>query len=71
MKAGYKRPSDYRGDWFVGCFGLNGPSRQYFRLYQPVFQSKKGEKIIASKMSKQAQPAPTDSAVGSSPTHPN
>ena len=22
--------------WFVGCFGLNGPLRQYFSLYRAV-----------------------------------
>ena len=25
-------------DWLVGCFGLNGPLRQYFSLYQAVSQ---------------------------------
>ena len=24
--------------WLVGCFGLNGPLRQYFSLYRAVFQ---------------------------------
>ena len=24
--------------WLVGCFGLNGPLRQYFSLYQAVSQ---------------------------------
>ena len=23
-------------DWLVGCFGLNGPLRQYFSLYWAV-----------------------------------
>ena len=23
-------------DWLVGCFGLNGPLRQYFSLYRAV-----------------------------------
>ena len=32
--------------WLVGCFGLNGPLRQYFSLYRPVFQreGERGEK---------------------------
>ena len=25
--------------WFVGCFGLNGPLRQYFSLYRAVSQT--------------------------------
>ena len=29
--------------WLVGCFGLNGPSRQYFSLYRAVFQ-REGER---------------------------
>ena len=24
--------------WLVGCFGLNGPLRQYFSLYRAVSQ---------------------------------
>ena len=24
--------------WLVGCFGLDGPLRQYFSLYRTVFQ---------------------------------
>ena len=24
--------------WLVGCFGFNGPLRQYFHLYQAVSQ---------------------------------
>ena len=33
--------------WLVGCFGLNGPSRQYFTLYRAVSQRsrKKRENI--------------------------
>ena len=27
------------GSWLVGCFGLNGPLRQYFSLYRAVSQS--------------------------------
>ena len=29
--------------WLVGCFGFNGPLRQYFSLYQAVSQ-RKGER---------------------------
>ena len=25
-------------EWLVGCFGFNGPLRQYFSLYQAVSQ---------------------------------
>ena len=33
-------------DWLVGCFGFNGPLRQYFSLYRAVFQREgdRGEK---------------------------
>ena len=31
------------GRWLVGCFGFNGPLRQYFSLYRAVFQ-RKGER---------------------------
>ena len=27
-----------KSDWLVGCFGLNGPLRQYFSLYRAVSQ---------------------------------
>ena len=32
--------------WLVGCFGLNGPLRQYFSLYRAVSQreGERGEK---------------------------
>ena len=32
--------------WMVGCFGFNGPLRQYFSLYRAVSQreGEKGEK---------------------------
>ena len=42
--------------WLVGCFGFNGPLRQYFSLYQAVSQRegrKRRERIHESKMSKQ------------------
>ena len=37
--------------WLVGCFGFNGPSRQYFSLYQAVSQreGERGERIDESK----------------------
>ena len=31
--------------WLVGCFGLNGPLRQYFSLYRVVSQ-REGEKLV-------------------------
>ena len=42
-------------DWLVGCFGFNGPLRQYFSLYRAV--SKREGEIV-----------PTASAVGPCPT---
>ena len=37
--------------WLVGCFGFNGPLRQYFSLYQAVSQreGERGERIDESK----------------------
>ena len=32
-----------KGCWLVGCFGLNGPLRQYFSLYRSVSQ-REGER---------------------------
>ena len=32
-------------EWLVGCFGFNGPLRQYFSLYRAVSQ-REGEKLI-------------------------
>ena len=32
-----------KGCWLVGCFGLNGPLRQYFSLYRAVSQ-REGER---------------------------
>ena len=64
-----------RGDgdrgWLVGCFGFNGPLRQYFSLYRAVSQreGERGEKgQMREKMSKQPPPAPTASATGPCPT---
>ena len=56
--------------WLVGCFGLNGPLRQYFSLYRAVSQreGERKEVIDERKMSKQPPPAPTASAVGPCPT---
>ena len=56
--------------WLVGCFGFNGPLRQYFSLYQAVSQREgegegEGEGWRnyrrEEKMSKQSPPAPTAS----------
>ena len=37
--------------WLVGCFGFNGPLRQYFSLYRAVSQreGERGERIDESK----------------------
>ena len=37
--------------WLAGCFGLNGPLRQYFSLYRDVSQreGERGERIDESK----------------------
>ena len=44
--------------WLVGCFGFNGPLRQYFSLYRAASQRgrKRREKIAESK---NVQTAPT------------
>ena len=57
--------------WLVGCFGFNGPLRQYFSLYKTVSQreGERGEKgKTRVKMSKQPPPAPTASTIGPCPT---
>ena len=56
--------------WLVGCFGINGPLRQYFSLYRAVSQreGERGERIDESKMSKPPPSAPTVSAIGPCPT---
>ena len=53
----------------VGCFGFNGPLRQYFSLYRAVSQreGERRERIEESKMSKPPPPAPTASAIGPYP----
>ena len=57
--------------WLVGCFGLNGPLRQYFSLYRAVSQ-REGERKekwqMREKMSKHPTPSPTASAIGPRPT---
>ena len=57
-------------DWLVGCFGFNGPLRQYFSLYRAISQreAERRERIDESKMSKPPPPAPTTSAIGPCPT---
>ena len=44
-------PKKGRKIWLVGCFGFNGPLRQYFSLYRAVSQRKgeRGERIDESK----------------------
>ena len=57
--------------WLVGCFGLNGPLRQYSSLYRAVSQTEgeRKEKCQSrEKMSKQPPTAPTASTVGPCPT---
>ena len=53
--------------WLVGCFGHNGPLRQYFRLYRGVYQRerKRGEMIDERN---NFQPTPPARAVGPCPT---
>ena len=43
----YVREVTKLADWLVGCFGLNGPLRQYFSLYRTVSQreGERGEKV--------------------------
>ena len=42
----------------VGCFGLNGPLRQYFSLYRAVSQREGGRKEMIDE-SKNVQTTPT------------
>ena len=57
--------------WLVGCFGFNGPLRQFFSLY-PAVSQRAGERVekgqTRAEMSRQPPPAPTASAVGPCPT---
>ena len=59
------------GYFLVGCFGFNGPLRQYFSLFRAVSQ-REGERgeigQMREKMSNQPPPAPTASATGPCPT---
>ena len=52
-------PEDTSEIRLVGCFGFNGPLRQYFSLYRAVSQ-REGERTenrsTRAKMSKQPQP---------------
>ena len=56
--------------WLVGCFGFNGPLRQYFSLYRAVSQreGERGERIDESKKVQTTPPAPTASAIDRCPT---
>ena len=56
--------------WLVGCFGYNGPLRQYFSLYRAVSQreGERGERIDESKNVQTTPPAPAASAIGPCPT---
>ena len=44
--------------WLVGCFGLNGPLRQYFSLYRAISQ-REGERRERMDESKNVQTTPT------------
>ena len=57
-KFASKQVLSYDG-WLVGCFGFNGPLRQYFSLYRAVSQreGERGEKRIDE--SKNVQITPT------------
>ena len=44
--------------WLVGCFGFNGPLRQYFSLYRAVSQ-REGERGERTDESKNVQTTPT------------
>ena len=48
-KRGITQPKIY--GWLVGCFGFNGPLRQYFSLYRAISQreGERGERIDESK----------------------
>ena len=55
--------------WLVGCFGFNGPLRQYFSLYRAVSQREgEREERIDESNPKPPPPAPTASAIGPCPT---
>ena len=56
--------------WLVGCFGFNGPLRQYFSLYRAVShrEGDRRERIDESKNVQTTPTAPTASTVGPCPT---
>ena len=70
MLQNFKRSGDIRGlyvndalnsrvqDWLVGCFGFNGPLRQYFSLYRTISQ-REGERGDMIEESKNVQTTPT------------
>ena len=39
-----KREGKKNSSWLLGCFGFNGPLRQYFSLYRAVSQGEKEER---------------------------
>ena len=57
-------------EMLVGCFGFNGPLRQYFSLYRAVSQreGERGERIDESKNVQTTPTAPTASGIGPCPT---
>ena len=70
MKIGSLKWMLWQLGWLVGCFGFNGPLRQYFSLYQAVFQreGERGERTDERKISKPPSPAPIVSAIGPCPS---
>ena len=56
--------------WLVGCYGFNGPLRQYFSLYGPSPREgeRKEKRKMKEKMSKQPPPAPSARAIDPYPT---
>ena len=45
-------------DWLVGCFGFNGPLRQYFSLYRAISQREGERKEIDERKNVQTNPHP-------------
>ena len=50
-KTTIQQQQQYKESWLVGCFGFDGPLRQYFSLYRAVSQreGERGERIDESK----------------------
>ena len=48
-----------QGDWLVGCFGFNGPLRQYFSLYRAISQREGEREERRIDESKNVQTTPT------------